>query len=113
MDARERAYAGNPGPKVRSSGSPLRGPRDSKSAFTRVCDALCVAGCPTRGRAEKFPGLCSGMSEAKSEGVFSRISLRSCGLRALFAAPEDFARALEVRGRVDAERHAVDDGGID
>ena len=25
-----------------------RGPRDSKSAFTRVCDALCVAGCPSR-----------------------------------------------------------------
>jgi len=28
--------------------SPQRGPRDSKSAFTRVCDALCVAGCPSR-----------------------------------------------------------------
>jgi hypothetical protein len=26
-------------------------PRDSKSAFTRVCDALCVAECPSRGRA--------------------------------------------------------------
>ena len=29
--------------------SPQRGPRDSKSAFTRVCDALCVAGTPLRG----------------------------------------------------------------
>ena len=28
--------------------SPQRGPRDSRSAFTRVCDALCVAGCPSR-----------------------------------------------------------------
>src|SRR5262249_34557042 len=29
---------------------PARGtPRDSKSAFTRVCDALCVAGTPLRG----------------------------------------------------------------
>src|SRR5262245_53270438 len=31
-------------------GPRLRGPRDSKSAFTRVYDALCVAGCPSRGR---------------------------------------------------------------
>jgi hypothetical protein len=29
--------------------SPPRGvPRDSKSAFTRVCDALCIAGTPLR-----------------------------------------------------------------
>ena len=28
--------------------SPQRGPRDRRSAFTRVCDALCVAGCPSR-----------------------------------------------------------------
>src|SRR6516162_8750831 len=27
---------------------PRNGARDSKSAFTRVCDALCVAGCPSR-----------------------------------------------------------------
>src|SRR5262249_61540793 len=27
-------------------------PRDGKSAFTRVCDALCVAGGPSRGRPE-------------------------------------------------------------
>src|SRR6516164_5562590 len=32
---------------VRSS--PRGAPRDSKSAFTRVCDALCVAGTPLRG----------------------------------------------------------------
>ena len=30
-----------------------RGPRDSKSAFTRVCDALCVAGCPSQGRTDE------------------------------------------------------------
>ena len=29
--------------------SPRGAPRDSKSAFTRVCDALCVAGTPLRG----------------------------------------------------------------
>src|SRR5260370_29122667 len=29
--------------------SPRGVPRDSKSAFTRVCDALCVAGAPLRG----------------------------------------------------------------
>jgi hypothetical protein len=33
--------------------SPRGAPRDSKSASTRVCDALCVAGCPSRGRPEK------------------------------------------------------------
>src|SRR6516162_9199259 len=32
---------------VRSS--PRGAPRDSRSAFTRVCDALCVAGTPLRG----------------------------------------------------------------
>ena len=42
--------SGNPGAAARDPGSPQRGPRDSKSAFTRVCDALCVAGCPSRGR---------------------------------------------------------------
>src|SRR5262249_54892581 len=36
-------------------GPRLRGPRDSKSAFTRVCDALCVAGCPSRGRPDAEP----------------------------------------------------------
>src|SRR5262249_30795774 len=40
-------------------------------------------------------------------------SMSGSGLRALFTPPEDFARLLEVRGRVDAERHAVDDGRID
>src|SRR5262245_42669761 len=34
-------------------------------------------------------------------------------LRTLFAPPEDCARPLELRGRVDAERHAVDDDGVD
>src|SRR2546430_1472687 len=37
MDARKRAYGGNPGPQA---GSPQRGPRDAS-----------VAGCPSRGRA--------------------------------------------------------------
>src|SRR5258708_36914174 len=27
--------------------------------------------------------------------------------------PENFTRPLELRGRVDAERHAVDDDGVD
>src|SRR6516225_8236518 len=38
MDARKRAYVGNPGPRA---GSPQRGPRDAS-----------VAGCPSRGRTE-------------------------------------------------------------
>src|SRR5262249_55135035 len=62
-------------PELRSS--PRGAPRDSKSAFTRVCDALCVAGTPLRGpraadRGVWIPGrsaftrvcdaLCAGMS---------------------------------------------------
>src|ERR1700758_703345 len=36
-----------------------------------------------------------------------------CGLRPFVSPPEDCARPLELRGRVDAERHAVDDGRVD
>src|SRR5438445_669334 len=38
---------------------------------------------------------------------------RSPGLRPCLAPPEDCARPLELRGRVDAERHAVDDDRVD
>src|SRR6266566_2636907 len=48
MDARKRAYGGNPGPQA---GSPQRGPRDAS-----------VAGCPSRGRA-------AGGLEAPSGGL--------------------------------------------
>src|SRR5262249_57998882 len=50
--ARSRAGGGGgvdrPG-FTRLLSSPRGAPRDSKSAFTRVCDALCVAGTPLRG----------------------------------------------------------------
>ena len=47
--------------------SPRGAPRDSKSAFTRVCDALCVAGTPLRGPITTV------------FGYGSRLSLRSAG----------------------------------
>src|SRR5262249_48105347 len=37
------------GPRATVRSSPRGAPRDSKSASTRVCDALCVAGTPLRG----------------------------------------------------------------
>src|SRR5262249_33309849 len=40
-------------------------------------------------------------------------STSASGRRALFAPAEDCARPFEIRGRVDAERHAVDDGRIE
>src|SRR5262249_12807953 len=42
MDARKRAYDGNPGAADRGPGSPQRGPRDAS-----------VAGWPSRGRADR------------------------------------------------------------
>jgi len=50
-----------------SGSSPRGAPRGSKSAFTRVCDALCVAGTPLWG-----PMVTAG-------GYGSRLSLRSAG----------------------------------
>jgi len=35
------------------------------------------------------------------------------GLWPFLSPPEDCARPLKLRGRVDAERHAVDDGRVD
>ena len=49
--------------------SPRGAPRDSKSGFTRVCDALCVAGTPLRG------------PRAADQVSRSRVSLRSPGTR--------------------------------
>src|SRR6266404_1427481 len=51
--------------------SPRGAPRDSKSAFTRVCDALCVAGTPLRGPRGRgsglgVPGLASLARDTKS-----------------------------------------------
>jgi len=56
--------SGNPGAAARDPGSPQRGPRDSKSAFTRVCDALCVAGGPARGRTDRGGALEAGLPRA-------------------------------------------------
>src|SRR6516164_9694203 len=62
--------------------SPRGAPRDGKSAFTRLCDALCVAGTPLRGpRARRsgleVPGLASLARDTKSwipAGVYPRES---------------------------------------
>ena len=56
--------SGNLGAAARDPGSPQRGPRDSKSAFTRVCDALCVAGGPARGRTDRGGALAAGLPRA-------------------------------------------------
>src|SRR5262249_18966993 len=46
MQVRERTP--HDGDAMAFGSSPRGAPRDSKSAFTRVCDALCVAGTPLR-----------------------------------------------------------------
>src|SRR6266403_6066927 len=66
---RKRADRRFPRAKLRSS--PRGAPRDSKSAFTRVCDALCVAGTPLRGPRGRgsglgVPGLASLARDTKS-----------------------------------------------
>jgi hypothetical protein len=48
--------------------SPPGVPRDGKSAFTRVCDALCVAGAPLRGSITTVFGYGSRLS-ARFAGV--------------------------------------------
>jgi hypothetical protein len=66
---------------------PARGTRDSKSAFTRVCDALCVAGTPLRGP----------MITASGNG--SRLSLRSAGTTIALVQAKHQPAAVRNDGR--------------
>jgi hypothetical protein len=68
----------------RGSSSPRGAPRDRKSAFTRVCDALCVAGTPLRG-----PMITAG-------GYGSRLSLRSAGTTIAWSERSTNLRLYEI-----------------
>jgi len=76
--------------------SPQRGPRDRRSAFTRVCDALCVAGCPrvafyelvtaSLKAADTLGGACSAETALTPVGRMDAMRKRLAAVRAATAA---------------------------
>src|SRR6516225_2304264 len=98
---------GQRGIRINIRSSPRGAPRDSKSASTRVCDALCVAGTPLRGPMTTASGIW-----VPSTSAFTRVhSPSKTGVNALNDAlcagttPRSITRIADRAGHLPPGRH--------